>query len=298
MFTNRSPDSLIAGKLGNLDVGDNVPVRIMGVINLTGDSFYSGSVRKSLEDVKSEVLRMEAEGADVIDLGARSTAPYKKFDISVSEEEKVLQKAIRIASEVVKVPVSADTTRFAPAKAALESGATILNHVYGLLSEDSDKIARLIASREASVIVSAHESEQVEASQNPIDRVVMALSKSLDFCRMHGIPNEKISIDPGVGFFETDGISSVDWNVSVLAELEKLLDFHLPICVGVSRKRFLGELSGGRPQERRLFPSIAAASISVYNGAHIIRTHDVPATKEAAIIAKAIREKKFIRSRP
>ena len=270
----------------------------MGVINLTGDSFYSGSVRKSLEDVKSEALRMEAEGADVIDLGARSTAPYKKFDISVSEEEKVLQKAIRIASEVVKVPVSADTTRFAPAKAALESGATILNHVYGLLSEDSDKIARLIASREASVIVSAHESEQVEASQNPIDRVVVALSKSLDFCRTHGIPNEKISIDPAVGFFETDGISSVNWNVSVLAELEKLRDFHLPICVGVSRKRFLGELSGGRPPEGRLFPSIAAASISVYNGAHVIRTHDVAATKEASIIAKAIREKKFIRSRP
>jgi len=298
LFTNRSPDSLIAGKLGNLDVGDNVPVRIMGVINLTGDSFYSGSVRKSLEDVKSEVLRMEAEGADVIDLGARSTAPYKKFDISVSEEEKVLQKAIRIASEVVKVPVSADTTRFAPAKAALESGATILNHVYGLLSEDSDKIARLIASRETSVIVSAHESEQVEASQNPIDRVVVALSKSLDFCRTHGIPNEKISIDPAVGFFETDRISSVDWNVSVLAELEKLRDFHLPICVGVSRKRFLGELSGGRPPERRLFPSIAAASVSVYNGAHVIRTHDVADTKEASIIAKAIREKKFIRSRP
>jgi len=107
--------NIIEGTIGELRLGDSFPVRIMGVINLTGDSFYSGSVSANLEQVKSEASKMEAEGADIIDLGARSTAPYKQFDIPVSEEEKILGDAVAAVCASVKIPVSADTTRLEPA---------------------------------------------------------------------------------------------------------------------------------------------------------------------------------------
>ena len=287
----------IRGKIGNLDVGDNFPVLIMGVINLTGDSFYGGSIRRSVEEVKSEALKMQADGADIIDIGARSTAPYKKFDIPVSEEEASLREAVAVVTKAVKIPVSADTTRFASAKAALDSGATILNDVYGLQGEDSDKIGRLVSSSGCSVILCAHERVH-GGSTTPMERVISALWKSIELCNSFGIDRESISIDPAIGFFKDDHVSNTDWNLIVLAELEKLRDFRLPICVGVSRKRFLGELIGDKPPEYRLFPSVSASSIAVYNGAQIIRTHDVRATKEAAVVAEAIRKKKFIRPWP
>lgn len=290
--------TIIEGRVGALSAGDSFPVRIMGVINLTGDSFYSGSISTNIEQVKAEARRMESEGADVIDLGARSTAPYKQFDIPVSEEERLLGDAVSAVSTAVKIPVSADTTRLRPARRALECGASILNHVYGVQGAGSDEISRLVAKSGCNLILTAHEPGQFEdnSGKRPIERVSFALSNSLHFCKSYGVKEENIIIDPGIGFFKDQRISNVDWNASVLAELEELRSFRLPICVGLSRKRFLGQLLGGKSPEERLNASNAANSIAVYNGAHIIRTHDVKETREACIIAKAIREKRFIRS--
>ena len=285
----------IEGKIGDLLFGDLHPVRIMGVINLTDDSFYSGSVRRSLEDVKSEALRMHAQGADILDLGARSTAPYKKFDISVPEEEKTLVEAVKAVRETVTIPISADTTRFEPARAALEAGATMLNHVYGLMGPDSLKIARLLASMECALLLAAGENRPLEDRiETPIERVMRSIADSLRFCGDQGIQTDRIMIDPAIGFFKDEEFSNVEWNCEILANLERLRMFNLPICIGLSRKKFLGELIGGLPPEARLNASLAAGAISVYNGAHMIRTHDVKETRQAVDVARAIREKRFI----
>ncbi len=266
----------------------------MGVINLTEDSFYSGSFRKNPEAVKAEALQMQEEGADLIDLGARSTAPYKKFDIPVSTETKLLGEAVRTVIAIVDLPISADTTRLEPARVAFKEGAAILNHVYGLTGRDSAKITRLITSRDSDLLLVAHE-QWSGAGKNlsPIERVVKALDKSLRFCEDQGIAFAKITIDPGIGFFSDDKISNVEWNSDVLANLEKLRPFRRPICVGLSRKKFLGQLIGNKPPEGRLNTSLAANALAAYNGAHLIRTHDVKATREAVAVARAIREKRF-----
>jgi len=290
MFEDR-----IEGRIAGLRIGDSQPVRIMGVINLTNDSFYSGSVRKELEDVLKEAHSMQEEGVDILDLGARSTAPYKKFDIPVSVEKKILGQAVGAISKIAKVPISADTTRLEPAKKALEMGATILNHVHGLTGRDSGVIAELAASKKASLLLTAHEKRTKRHRKGaPVDRIIDSLQKSLDFCARMGIPRDRITIDPGIGFFTDEKISNVEWNCTVLANLDKLRALKAPICVGLSRKRFLGQLAGDLPPEARLNASLGASAVAAYNGAHVIRTHDVKATQEAVTVAKAIQEKRFI----
>lgn len=286
---------VIQGKIGQVEVGDPFPVRIMGVINLTADSFYSGSVRGTMDDVRREAQQMAADGADIIDLGARSTAPYKKIDVRVDQEEKILGDAVKVVCDAVDVPVSADTVRLLPAKIAMENGATIVNHVHGMLTEDSDRIAQLVASHDAFLVVAAHEARP-QSGSSPIHRVIDALEKSVDYCKSFGVREDRLTIDPAIGFFKDEKISNLDWNCSVLAELEKLRKFNLPLCVGMSRKRFLGTITGGKPPKERLEASLGATAVAVYNRAHIIRTHDVKATKDAVLAAQAIREKRFIRS--
>jgi dihydropteroate synthase len=285
----------IISKIGTLEVGDKYPTRIMGVINLTQDSFYSGSVRLRTDEVKAEALRLQEEGANILDLGARSTAPYKKLEIPVSVEEKILGETIRALDRIIRIPISADTTRLEPTKAAISAGAVVLNNVHGLMGPDSEEISNLVASKELSLIATAHEENYPIVHSTPIERVVSALTKSMEICRKSGIGDEKIIIDPGIGFFKDEHYSNLEWNCNVIANLEILRSFGLPVCVGLSRKKFLGQLLGDKPPEDRLLASISASAISVFNGAHIIRTHDVRETKETAVVAKAVREKRFIR---
>ena len=283
------------GTLGKVTIGDTYPARIMGVINLTNDSFFSGSVRKSPEEIRAKAKKMHEEGADLIDLGARSTAPYKKFDIPASLETKILTEGVRTVRTATDLPISADTVRLEPAKAALKHGASILNHVYGLSGRDSAKIAKLVVSKDADLLLVGHEDTRTKNfSDSPIDRVVQALENSLGFCKKQGIDESKITVDPGIGFFKDERISNVEWNSDVLGKLEKLRLFGRPICVGLSRKRFLGTLIGDKPPEERLHASTAGNALAVYNGAHAIRTHDVRASREAALVTRAIREKRFI----
>jgi dihydropteroate synthase len=292
---NPSKGKSIFAKIGKLALGDSYPTRIMGVINLTSDSFYSRSVRKSPKAIRAQAIRMEEDGADILDLGARSTAPYKKFDISSETEERILSEAIKEVRSVVGLPLSADTTRLGPAKAAAKEGASVLNNVYGLIGRDSKKTAELIRSKDLGLILTAHEGKPPRRGASPIQRVFNSLTDRLDFCIEQGVQRESIIVDPGIGFFADDKISAVDWNCDVLANLEVLRSLGLPVGVGASRKRFLGKLIGDKHPEARLNASLAATAVSVYNGAHLIRTHDVKETREAAIIAKSLREKRFIR---
>jgi dihydropteroate synthase len=287
----------ISGVLEELDLGDAFPVRIMGAINLTGNSFYSGSVRSSSPEVLETAVKMEAEGANILDLGARSTAPYRTSEISAEKETELLSEAISLLSGKISIPLSVDTTRLHPAKEAFRRGVRILNDVYGLTQEDAGELAELVSVNNGSIILTAHELSPPTKRIPPMERVSRSLRASLNFAIDHGIERRKICLDPGIGFFSDTEISNIEWNATVLAELKKLRTFELPICVGLSRKKFLGHLVGDKPPEQRLAGSLSATAITVYNGAHLIRTHDVRETAEAVKVARAIREKGLIPDR-
>jgi dihydropteroate synthase len=279
----------IYGNLANVEVGDRFPPRIMGVINLTRNSFYKGSVKTGKKEILDTASKMEKEGADFIDLGARSTAPYRTSEISERTESKLLTSALEILSGKLRVPISVDTTRILPAMQALDHGAMILNDPHGFAHRQGKELARLVSDRDVPVVITAHEMSQGK-THDPISRVYSALAESLRLARKSGVPSKRIAIDPGIGFFSDDKTSNVEWNSRVLGNLRALRKFQRPILVGVSRKKFLGILGGDIPADERLPGSLSATAIAVYNGAHIIRTHDVKETKQAIAVAWKIKE--------
>lgn len=264
----------------------------MGVINLTKNSFYSGSVATTDEEIKEKALQMIRDGADIIDIGARSTAPYRTTEVSTETEKRLIESALRILNKIVDIPLSIDTTRYPVAEVALESGAVILNDVYGFTQPSAFRLAEVVAKREAFLLTSAHE-RLVKEHVEPMSAVLSCLETSLEFAENHGIDSAKTIIDPGIGFFSDPRFSNVEWNASVISKLSELRIFGRPICVGVSRKSFIGTLTSKKIPAERLYGSLSAAAIAAYNGAHIVRTHDIIPTLEAVKVAYSLREKRF-----
>ncbi|MDG6999276.1 MAG: dihydropteroate synthase, partial [Nitrososphaerota archaeon] len=151
----------------------------------------------------------------------------------------------------------------------------------------------LAASKRCSVILTAHESRK-HMIHDPIKRISSCLEKSIERAVNEGVGLEQITIDPGIGFFSDSRLTNVDWNCNTISRLEEFRSFQRPICIGVSRKRFIGSILGEKSPDFRLNGSLAASAISVYNGAHIVRTHDVRETLEVIRVAEAIREKSLI----
>jgi dihydropteroate synthase len=280
--TARGP---IAGTLGGLAVGDAAPVRVMGVLNVSPESFYRGSVAVDADDLARRAERMAAEGADLLDVGAMSTAPFLGVAVSAEEEADRLAGAIAAVRRAVGLPVSADTQRARPARAALEAGARIVNDVSGL--RDDPALARLVAAAGADLVVMAR--DLPPGRRPPLGRIVARLRSSLRRAGAAGIDPGRIVVDPGVGFTTRAEIPAGAWNLVVLRELARLRRLGRPVLVGVSRKRFIGTILGGRPPEDRLVGSLAAAAVAVFNGAHVVRTHDVGPTRDAVRVASAIR---------
>lgn len=283
---------MISGIIGGLQLGDEMPVRIMGVINLTKDSFYSESYCKTDKEIKSTATAMVRDGADLIDLGARSTAPYKKQDVSVESEKRQLVRALRVLQRCIDVPISVDTTRYEPAKAAFEEGATILNDVYGFTQKESSRLAELVASKDASLLSAAHEASQGH-THNPIARVLSSLEKSLKFAQSHCIDKKRITLDPGIGFFSDEQISNLGWNSAIISDLRKIRVLERPIAIGISRKRFIGTILGKDSPTDRLYGTLGATAVAVSKGAHLVRTHDVLPTVELVRVVSSFREKRF-----
>lgn len=283
---------MISGKFGRLTFGDQSPVRIMGVINLTKNSFYSGSVATSEDEIKKAALQMVQDGADIIDIGARSTAPYRSSEVSVETETRLVASAVKILRKTVGLPLSIDTTRYLVAKVGVKSGAVMLNDVYGFTQPGANKLAEVAAANETLLLTSAHE-RRPEAHLDPVSSVLSCLQNSLEFAKNHGIDSKRIIVDPGIGFFSDPKISNANWNTLILSKLSELRIFKRPICIGVSRKSFIGILTGRKDPKGRLAGSLSASAIAVYNGAHIVRTHDVLPTREVVDVAYSLREKRF-----
>ena len=277
--------SSLRSQLAGLDVGDEVPVRVMAVLNVSPESFYQGSVRIQRAHIVTSAQAMVNAGANIIDVGAMSTAPYLKTAISAAEETERLVSAITAIASEVSVPISADTKRAEPARAALAAGATIINDVGGLKYDP--RMAEVTARAKAGVIVMA--SELTPQSGSPMVRIRTALNDSLLIAERAGIPHEHIVLDPGIGFFRQPEIPWHEWDRVVLQELANLRELGFPLLVGVSRKSFIGKVLNQPNTDDRLIGSLACATIAVYNGAHIIRAHDVKETAEAVRMAEWLR---------
>lgn len=250
----------------------------MGVINLAPESFYEGSIVKTPKKSVSRALKMSDAGAKIIDLGAMSTAPGVK-PISEKVEKKRLLPALEAVLDGVDVPISVDTYRAEVARAALEKGAQIVNDVSGLKADP--ELAQVVSDYNCSAILMA--AKRRPGDVQTIQEIRQALQKSLEICKRHKINLKKISIDPGIGFGK-----GAKFDLRILANLKKLSTFGPPICVGISRKSFIGKVLGLKDPADRLSGSLAATSIAVLNGAKIIRTHDPQETIHAVRITEAI----------
>jgi dihydropteroate synthase len=254
---------------------------VMGVLNITPDSFSDGGQFIVPERALAHARRMIAEGADIIDVGAESTRPYGAEAVSAEEELKRLQPILR---DVVSlgITVSIDSMKSAVVAWALDAGATIANDVWGL-QRDPD-MAKLLAARHCPVVI-MHNRDRADASIDIMKDIVGFFTRSLEIAAKAGISRENIVLDPGIGFGKTP-----EQSMTVLARLDQLGTFGLPLLVGASRKRFISSVSPSEPHQR-LGGSIAAHLIAARGGARIIRTHDVSETVQALRVAAAIWDK-------
>jgi dihydropteroate synthase len=255
----------------------------MAAINVGAESFYAGSIHADAAALRAASQRAAADGADMIDLGARSTAPYRRVEVAPDEERARLVWAIEVVRSAVALPISADTTRARVAAAALRTGARIVNDVSGLCDDPS--MADVAAGAEGVVLVAGPRPGVTSAS---LAEVHDALRESIGRARAAGIDAGAIVLDPGIGFFPAATGSSTAFNCAVLRDLAQLDGLGYPLLVGVSRKRFIGELTGRSDPADRLAGSLAATAIAVLHGAAVIRTHDVAATRDAIRVAEAL----------
>lgn len=275
----------LRAKLGGVEVGDGFAVRIVGAINVSPESFYGGSVARSRGALQRLATRMVEEGADLLDVGAMSTAPYVKGAISESDERRRIALAVRAVRAVVAVPISVDTQRSTVAAAALDAGAAVINDVSGL---GHDPAMGGVACAAQGVILMA--SEERASREAPVTMVMSLLQRCSRRARAAGIDRERIVLDPGIGFFRRAAVPWHEFDCVLLGQLARLRQLRRPLLVGVSRKSFIGRLAGRADPKDRLYGSLAATAIAVYNGAALIRTHDVAATRDAVRIAAAVRE--------
>ncbi len=257
----------------------------MGALNVSPESFHPGSVHTDGADLLAAALAMADAGAALIDVGARSTAPYGTSTVSDLDERERLARAVEVLAAKVRVPISADTTRPGPARAALDAGARVINDVSGLRDPE---VAALVRQRGAGAILMAFPKAGPSALR-PVAAVKALLTDALERARDAGISDERIVLDPGVGFFRNEVIAWDEWDAAVLSGLEELEALGRPLCVGVSRKSFLGAIIGRPETESRLAGSLAATAVAVWNGASLVRAHDVTETLDAVRVVERIR---------
>jgi dihydropteroate synthase len=252
---------------------------VMGILNVTPDSFSDGGAFLEPGSAIAHAERMADEGADIIDIGAESTRPYGNAKVVPAEEELRRLEPVLPAVARFGPPVSIDTMKAVVAAWAVERGAAIVNDVWGL-QRDGD-MAGLIARNRVGVII-MHNRETAEPRIDILDDIEAFFARSLAIAARAGIGREAIILDPGIGFGKTP-----EQSMAAIAQLSRLKKFGLPLLVGASRKRFIDAVAPA-PPDRRLGGSIVAHALAVQNGAKLVRTHDVTETVQAMRILTAI----------
>lgn len=274
-----------------LFTGKSAPY-IMGILNITPDSFYAGSRARSAAAIAETAERMEADGADILDIGGESTRPGSDY-VSVQEELDRVLPAVEAIRRRSSIPLSVDTRKRLVAEAALNAGADMINDVTAL--RDDPELARLCAERNVPVVL-MHMRETPKTMQvdphyrDVISEIIQELEERIEAARAAGVRKEQIIIDPGIGFGKR-----YEDNLRILHCLRRFRELGFPLLMGLSRKSFLGRAAAGPereplPAERRLISSVAANLYSVLEGADMVRVHDVEATAQALRVIEAIRK--------
>jgi dihydropteroate synthase len=263
---------------------------IVGILNVTPDSFWGGGRHQTVDAALAHAEQLIGEGADVVDVGGESTRPGAQPVPAEEEARRVLPIVIDIARRWPDVPISIDTTKADVARAALDGGAWIVNDVSGLRLDAA--LAPVVASYRAGVVLMHSRGtvdrmasyDLAEYGPDPVREIVAELEHSVTRARTAGIDDASIVVDPGLGFAKRTAES-----VAVLAQLHRISALGFPVLVGPSRKRFVGELTGGTPPEDRLEGTIAACVTALCHGARLFRVHDAGAVRHALDVAHAIR---------
>ena len=274
-------------KLGNVSVGGSNPVRIMGILNTSPESFYKKSISTSRQRIVDAIHIMEDEGADFIDIGGMSTAPYLSTMVSEKTETNRIVNAIKIIQQKTNLPISVDTCRATVANEALELGIDIINDVTGLKYDPM--MPKIIEKYCPSLILCAYDKKIITGNQ--LHETKQLLKKSLEIAKSAKIPKTNIVLDPAIGFFRKKGrgpfftkINS-DWverDLMILKNLNSIKQSR-PVLVSVSNKSFIGKILKKENPSARLAGSLTAEAVCVLNGVDIIRTHNVAETKMVII---------------
>ena len=266
---------------------------VMGVLNVTPDSFYDGGKFFDTERAVEQALAMERAGADLLDIGGESTRPGAA-SISAQEELARVLPVLQALRAWIKIPVSVDTQKSEVAEAALDAGAQVINDIFGLKSDP--RIAEVAARRRVPLILMHMRGEPRTMQIGPFARdvikdVMQGLRQSVVIARKAGVPKSQIILDPGIGFGK-----SFAQNYELLQRLPQLAKLGYPLLVGTSRKGFLGATLArdGKPAppQERIWGTAATVTASIMNGAHIVRVHDINEMVQVARVADCLLDPK------
>lgn len=257
---------------------------VMGILNVTPDSFYDGKRYDTHEGAVEHALRMVKDGASIIDIGGESTRPGA-FTVPEAEEIKRVIPVIKLLSKRIPVPISVDTSKATVAEKAIDAGASMINDVGGLRDE---RMARVAAASQVPVIIMHKKGTPRTMQKYPIRKdacreIMSFFKKSVSVAIEAGIRKDRIILDPGVGFGKT-----VQQNLEILKRLWELSGLGFPFMVGTSRKKFIGAILD-LPVQDRLYGTLATLAVAVMNGAHLVRVHDVREAVQTVTLCDAIR---------
>ncbi len=272
----------------NLDFSKKT--HIMGILNVTPDSFSDGGLFFDKKRAVEHALRMVEEGADIIDIGGESTRP----GASMVDEDEELRRVIPVIEAIsgkVKVPISIDTYKARVAEEALKAGASMVNDISGLRFDP--RMAEVVARYEVPVVIMHIKGTPRDMQKNPtykalIPEIMDYLREGIEIARQRGVRDDMIIIDPGIGFGKT-----VEHNLEIIHRLSEFKGFEKPILIGPSRKSFIGRVLNDAPVTERLEGTGASVAIAIFNGADIIRVHDVKEMVRVARVADAIKNMSY-----
>ncbi|WP_316861733.1 dihydropteroate synthase [uncultured Cohaesibacter sp.] len=273
-------------KLGPIDWVPSQRPLLMGIINVTPDSFSDGGSYLATDQALAHADTLSAQGADILDIGGESTRPGAHLVTEEEELQRVLPAIAAIAKANPEKAISIDTYKARVAAKALEAGAHIVNDVWGLQREPD--IAKAAADHMAPVIINHWENER-QADCDILDQMKRFFDRSIEIALSAGLKDSNIILDPGIGFAK-----NTEENTEILARLEQMCVWGYPILVGTSRKRFIGALTGKENPQDRIFGTIASNVIALMKGAVIFRVHDVAEHKDAIAVAHAIHRQQQI----
>ena len=261
-------------------------VLIMGILNVTPDSFSDGGKFMDPSLAVAQAQKMVDQGADIIDIGGESTRPGAE-EVDEKEEIARIRPIVQAIGKGIDIPFSIDTRKASVAQVALDCGASMVNDVSAL--RDDSRMGTIVQESGACVVLMHRQGPSATMQNAPqyrdvVEEVKSFLSQSMTMALSKGISPDRMIIDPGIGFGKTCG-----HNLEILANIGRFLQLEQPLMIGLSRKAFIGQLTG-KPVDERETGNAAAVAIAVWQGVNILRVHDVGATKDAIKVAQALRK--------